>query len=405
MGLHVDDFAMGGDPDSQYYADAKTRLRGKYNFGKWSIGEFTFAGIRVKQQMDFSIIIDQTEYINGSVEESTMTKARQKETESLLTAYEVSELRGILGVVSWVASQSNPKYSADVGLGPSSVTKAKVSDLVAANKLAREVKRDSNHTQKFHAYDVSWDELVCAVWADASQANRPDGSSTGGLVTGLCPPGILTGEEVFVTLLQWNSKKLPRKVLGSNGSEVQAITLGEDLLYMVRMFWAEINGRDLVRYQWDGIIKECTQGVLVMDSRGIYDAGKNESPLHGLRSSRAGYELQAAIEQARAVDSLFKWVHGGAQLADGMTKARERTNWELFYANGQRCAIVLDDKHTSQKRRTKSGMKALTSDLGHLHLEPEVADDIWEHEDETDLKAMTTEIARHRGTRGSSTGE
>ena len=39
---------------------------------------------------------------------------------------------------------------------------------------------------------------------------------------------------------------------------------------------------------------------IVYDSRGIYDAmTRNVSPLHGLRDSRAGYELTLAVNLAR----------------------------------------------------------------------------------------------------------
>ena len=101
------------------------------------------------------------------------------------------------------------------------------------------------------------------------------------------------------------------------------------------MFWAELNGVPLVRYTWDAIVRNHTAGGLVMDSRGIFDASKNESPLHGLRSSRSGYEYAAAVDQARKAETIFKWVHGGAQLVDCMTKSGypARVTWDLFIAN------------------------------------------------------------------------
>ena len=62
----------------------------------------------------------------------------------------------------------------------------------------------------------------------------------------------------------------------------QSITGGEDWNYLIRLFWAEINGIEIERYKWDEIVKNYTMGCLIMDSKGIYDAAtRNESPLHG----------------------------------------------------------------------------------------------------------------------------
>ena len=268
--------------------------------------------------------------------------------------------------MSWKAQQTGPQYAAEAGLALSAVSKATVADLIHVNKVIRDIKNNAKQTLKFHNFHRKWQDLATVVWADASQGNRPDKSSTMGLLAGISPKEILQGEEMPVNLVHWKSTKTPRSSLGSNGSEVQAITFGEDWVFLVRLFWCEINGVKIQRHQWHTIINEHTVGSLVMDSRGIYDAAtRNESSLHGLRSSRAGYELVAAVKQAKQIGTALRWVNGGAQLADGLTKIGypARGTFELFFKQNFKWRVIHDEKYESQRRRTKKGLKALQEEI------------------------------------------
>ena len=71
-----------------------------------------------------------------------------------------------------------------------------------------------------------WQDFVAVTWADAAQNNGCNKGSTCGSITALAPKEILDGELVPMNLVTWRA---PSEVLGSNGSEVQAITIGEDV--------------------------------------------------------------------------------------------------------------------------------------------------------------------------------
>ena len=86
------------------------------------------------------------------------------------------------------------------------------------------------------------------VWSDASQGNRPNKSSTVGILGCLGPDKILENEEVSLAMVSWRSSKYPRESLGSNGSEVQAITMGEDQVFLLRAMWYELHGGIISRY-------------------------------------------------------------------------------------------------------------------------------------------------------------
>ena len=82
---------------------------------------------------------------------------------------------------------------------------------------------------------------------------------------------------------------------------------------------------------------------------------RNVSALHGLRSSRAGFELTVSVQQAVALGTQLRWVNGTAQLADGLTKdnAGARRGFVEFLARGQRWSVVHDPSFTAGKKLTK----------------------------------------------------
>ena len=356
-GIHVDDFLISGRADSPTYRKAEEELQKAYRFGKWDLASegFEFAGCYVKQQKDYSVTLDQKDYTMRWLEEIDIGKSRSdKET---LTPAEISELRGVLGVLSWRSTQSAPQFLADTSLFLSEVKAATIGTLRRVNKLVREVRRTAEHSLLFPSWGCELKELAAVTWADASSRNRVDGSSSVGIMTGIVPKGFLSGEEFQVAIVQWKSGKTPRQCLGSNGAEVQAITIGEDQNFQVRAFLREMTGTVFTRENLKDEVS-LTAGALVMDSRGIYDAmTRNLSSLHGLRESRAGYELTLAVNQARGVGTKLRWVNGMAQLADALTKADNRKGFLQFLSQRQFWRLVHDEKFVAGRKLHKRDLE------------------------------------------------
>ena len=185
------------------------------------------------------------------------------------------------------------------------------------------MKGEANQSLIFHPWNEPWQNIAVLAWADAGQKNRPDSSSAMGIVGGPAPAGILHGEEHGVSLIHWRSSKTPRQVLGSNGAEVQAVTEAEDFVFHTRAMWCELHGQTFEKKEdLYGMVKTMSQGAVIMD-RGIFDAAtRNVSSLHGLRSSRAGYELTisgSSSTHRRAIPMGARRSSGGRQLV-GRTK-------------------------------------------------------------------------------------
>ena len=168
-----------------------------------------------KQEAD-GIYADQTDYVDRWLEEVPVPEERARQETSPLTHREVSSLREALGMISWKASQTGPHHQA-----LSEVPVATVKTLETVNKLVREVKKESS--QK--------------LWFGVAEAlDRSDRSGLGGCLTGQPAQEVehhwpLATSAASLREPSWMAK---RRVCGSNGSEVQAITVGEDVVFLLR---------------------------------------------------------------------------------------------------------------------------------------------------------------------------
>lgn len=83
--------------------------------------------------------------------------------------------------------------------------------------------------------DYDWRDIVPVVFEDSAHANRPDCSTTGGLVCGFANRTVLEGQIVKINRVVWRSWKLNRKATISNGAEVQSLAADEDMTFRLRL--------------------------------------------------------------------------------------------------------------------------------------------------------------------------
>ena len=359
-GVHVDDFLIAGKEESTTYHNAEEQLKAEFRFGKWSLASdgIEFAGCNIFQKDNYEVQIDQKVYTEKWIEEIEIDKTRQKGAP--LTKGEMSQVRGALGSASWRATQTAPQFLADTSLLLSEVNRGTVQTMEKVNKLVREMKRTSQQKLIFPCWkdEINGLEDLCVLtWTDASNHNRPDKSSTIGILTGAAPKKMMEGAECQVALLQWKSSKCPRQVLGSNGAEVQGLTVGEDMNFQIRALLLEVCGHDLDKKNLHDKVATIP-GALILDSRGIYDAAtRNLSALHGLRESRAGYELTLAMINAKKALTKIRWVCGLAQLADSLTKYGDRKAILQFMTQKQFWRLVDDPSFTAGRKIHKRALE------------------------------------------------
>jgi hypothetical protein len=241
----------------------------------------------------------------------------------------------------------------DVNLLQSCVTTATVETLLAANKILRKLR--AGPSKMFNRKIDGPLHLV--AWSDASWANRRDGKSTGGFLIGICGEEVLDGKRGHVSIVSWGTNKLKRVARSSMAAEMQALANAEDELHLCRLAWLEFNGRvvDL------NFVDECLHeipGTVVIDAKSIYDSLTSQNQPTQLSEKRTALELLAYLRNTEANGTMTRWVHGGANLADGLTKLGLHPMLQEFLRTST-WALVNDAAQLSGKRRKAQGLDKL----------------------------------------------
>ena len=101
----VDDLLWGG---SQTFEDKIImKLRNIFDISKENSRIFKYIGIDLKQNSDFSVVINQSSYLK-SVNPISISKERQLQKKEALTKVEKRQLRGAVGQLNWVSGISRP---------------------------------------------------------------------------------------------------------------------------------------------------------------------------------------------------------------------------------------------------------------------------------------------------------
>ena len=112
----------------------------QFHIGKEKTKEFDFLGRRVTQKDDYSIPIDQHQYVKN-LERVFIPKERRQKPQSPLTPKELSDYRSIVGQLAWPARESMPQLAYTVSDLQQKTAQATVHDLAHANNALSLAKR------------------------------------------------------------------------------------------------------------------------------------------------------------------------------------------------------------------------------------------------------------------------
>ena len=95
---------------------------------------------------------------------------------------------------------------------------------------------------------------------------------------------------------------------------------------------------------------------MITDSRNVFDKMETEVMVLKAAGKRTDIEL-LALKAARVHNQVqIRWVHGEAQLANGLTKSSEHKELQLFYRMHR---VVEDKEKASARRRKTTGLSPL----------------------------------------------
>ena len=372
IGAHVDDFLMAGE--GEHWQKCLDTLMTAFRWTPLEKTKFKQCGVEIEQLPNGEIVQSQDAYI-ATIGEVDLKPARAKEVNSPVTEQERTELRALLGGLQWVVGQTQLYGAVDVNLLQSEVTTATIQTILDANKILRKIRQGQT---KLYTRKISG-EINVVGWSDASWANRKSGSSTGGYVIGLCGPEVLEGKRNHVTIVSWSTNKLKRVCRSSLAAEVQALAITEDELHLTRLTWAEFNG---ARIDLNNVNEHIAKipGTAVIDAKSIYDTLISANQPLQLQEKRTALELVAYLHNTEANNTETRWVHGGANVADGLTKIGHHPMLREFLESST-WALVQDPSGLSFKRRQTLGIDKLDNKAAGQLLTKErenFADMAWE---------------------------
>ena len=228
----------------------------------------------------------------------------------------------------YVQAQGSPGLAYDVGMLQSKSAAPAVNDFMVANKTLRAAWQMKGTTISITRLPRNF---VWVIMTDAAHAKRPDLSSASGHFILAAHPNILRGENVPVSVLGWNSRKIRRKVRSSLGAECAAMSTGLEHGDLLRVMYGEISGDliDLVDYE---LYLAATESVALSGCKSlanaVTDAGSAASKTS--EDKRLAIELSMIKQRLAAHETGFQWTVAAYIYADVLTKGLNRDRLDLL---------------------------------------------------------------------------
>ena len=314
---HVDDFLFSGREDDAGWQEIISNIKQRFKWGDWDHGTFVQCGVQVEQTTE-GFLLSQRRYVEG-IKEIPVNSSRRKDKGLQTTGHEQTQLRALLGALSWHAQQVAPHMSAEVSLLLSEVKQSTVNTILRANQLLEAARARKEHRLRIHRF-AEGTPLGLFAWVDAASQNRPDGGSTQGIVIGLAPESLLQGEMAPVSAVAWHSNRIDRVCRSPGSAETQAAVNGEDLLYYARFQWSELLYGSIDTKGPDSCVSKVL-GCVITDSRNVFDKLRTEVLSIKGAERRANLELLSLKESQLRTGLHVRWVHSEAQLSNSLTKS------------------------------------------------------------------------------------
>ena len=158
--LHVDDIGAAGN---QYFqSNILDKLTEKFTFGKVSRRNFKYTGLQIHQKEDFSIMVNQNDYISEMDEIVSIPDGKQEEA---LEKKQLKTYRRAVGQIAWAQSSTRPDLSFKHLEMSTKMHSATISDLKSAKKTIKFAK--SKDVEVTFKHLGPWENLHLEVYSDA----------------------------------------------------------------------------------------------------------------------------------------------------------------------------------------------------------------------------------------------
>ena len=276
----VDDIIWGGT--EQFDQNVIQKFRNTFKIGSENT-EFFYLGLNIKQNTDYSIDIDQNNYING-IQPIPLTSERIKCSKEPLTDSERSQYRQLIGQLNWVTNMIRPEFSFETYYASTTVNSATVSDVIKLNKVLRQTRSKESH-RKFPSLDIK--SISVKTYTDASFNNLPHGRSQGGQLV------FVTDKEHRSCPIAWNSSKI--KCIVTDGCDTS--------FYVTQIV--------------NHIYQQNFKNTMITDNKSLLDTIQTTSLIN---DKRLRVELSALQQMYDRDEIEIEWTPTSSQISSVLTK-------------------------------------------------------------------------------------
>ena len=346
--VHVDDVLLSGDPAIE---SVWIELQRRLTFGSWNemMEGFKFLGRFLKQDAKtFHIQASMQEYC---AELKEIAVGGSEPDDRALSNLEFSDLRTLVGKLSWAVRQGRPDVLFVVSLLQQSLKNPTVKELRLANAAVRSLHRDRD----LHFVNIGCplEEALVVVATDGAYGSMPGGKSQQGWIVAIANPKIKV-EASSLNLAEWQSTSCKRIVRSSMAVEASAASVGFEHGEYVRALLAEIVFEDFTVRRWAHFIQQW-ELALVLDAKTAFDTLRTESLPQDRRTALDLLAVKESLLDSES-RSICRWLPGPQQIADSMTKDKSNHILEDCMASNQWC-LCEDPEWQATRARQRANQK------------------------------------------------
>ena len=264
---------------------------------------------------------------------------RRKQLGEMATPAEISQLRSVVGSLSWLARVCRPDLSFQVNQLQARQQAAQVKHLIDANKLLHHALQDRDKGIFYAKGAMKFESAIILSINDASHAASVEAIGEGvvaghrsqsGRLLALADPSFATTGKGSVYLLEWHSNTIRRVCRSTLQAETMSLQLGSEESEHVRQILYEIKNEAAETPKADRCTRamDSTTSLWLTDCRSLSDHLTNCSggevsdkrlaiDLTSLRQGNPTYTDSLPADASTVV----RWISTKTMVADGLTKA------------------------------------------------------------------------------------